>query len=152
MILSPFEQAAAEIRKAGEQRAAQQRAREALTPQHAACEAAVSGPDDEAAAEEAERVQHLADPYAPAPAAPDMDKVFRDAAPGPGAYPAPSAMSPARGPAHPDLTAGHAAPGPGCQLPAAFNVPRATLNAADFCRGPITGGQAAPSPSYLEAP
>lgn len=149
MILSPFELASAEIRRAAEKRAAQQDA-EALTPAHAACEGAIDGDDDERALEQARRVQHQADPAGEAAEA-DLDKAFRDAAPGPATFPAPSAMSPGRGPVHPVLTAGHATASPGYQLPGTFNVPRATLNAADFTRGPLTEGQAALSPSYLEA-
>jgi hypothetical protein len=149
VILSSFELASAEIRKAAEQRAAQQ-AREAITPQHAACEGAVDGDDDERARERARRVQHLADPAGEV-AAPDMDKAFRDAFPGPAGYPVPSVMSPGRGPDHPVLQPGQATPSPGYGPPSAFGVPRATLNAADFRRGPLTEGQSALGPSYPEA-
>ena len=149
MILSSFELASAEIRKAAERRAAQQ-AGEALTPAHAEAEGALGQDDDERALEQARRVQHEADPAGEV-AAPDMDKAFRDAAPGPATFPAPSAMSPGRGPVHPDLTAGHATASPGYQLPGTFNVPCATLNAADFTRGPLTDGQSALGPSYREA-
>jgi hypothetical protein len=110
VILSSFELANAEIRKAAEQRAAQQ-ARKAITPQHSACEAAVDSSDDERARERDRRVQHLADPVGEV-AAPDMDKAFRDAFPSPDGYPAPSVMSPGRGPDHPVLQQGQAAPGP----------------------------------------
>ncbi len=155
MIPSAFEVVNKQLRREAEERTAQQQAGEAITPQHAACEGAVDGNDDERAREQARRVQHEADPLPPAApevAEADLDKTFRDASPGPGAYPAPSAMSPGRGPVHLDLTPGHAAPSPGYQLPATFSVPRASLNAADFRRGPITEGHAAPSPSHLEGP
>lgn len=142
MILSSFELASAEIRKAAERRAAQQ-AGEALTPAHAACEGALGQDDDERALEQARRVQHQADPAGEV-AAPDIGKAFRDAFPGPAGYPAPSVMSPGRGPDHPIPHQGQPA------AAAAAAVPRATLNAADFRRGLITEGQSAPGPSYRE--
>jgi hypothetical protein len=114
VILSSFELASAEIRKAAEQRAAQQQAREALTPQHAACEAAVDGGDDEAARERARRVQHLADP-----AAPDLGKALGDAYLPPADYPQPARVSPEdfrRGP----TTDRQAALSPGYEPPLSF--------------------------------
>lgn len=81
----------------------------------------------------------------------DVGKAFRDAAPGPGAFPAPSAMSPDRARPWPGQLPGQAATSPGDQPPGPYPpVPRTTLNAVDFRRGPLMGGQAAPSPSYVE--
>ena len=133
MFLSVFEQVNAELRKAAARRASQ-----GLTPGHSAAIAGVA--EDEAEGREPEECQ----------ADPDMDKAYRDAYPGPGAFADPSALSPGRGPDLPVLQQGHAAPSPGYSLPATFSVPRATLNAQDFRRGPLTGGQASASPSYRE--
>ena len=78
-------------------------------------------------------------------------KAFRDAAPGPGAFPDPSAMSPDRAQPSPPWRPGEAAASPGARPPGPFpQAPRGTLNAVDFCRGPLMSGQAAPSPSYME--
>lgn len=101
-------------------REAEDRARRAVTPQHAACEAAVAGDDDEVARERARRVQHEADPVGEL-ATPDMDKAYRDAYPSPTEYPQPIRVSPEdfrRGPIRdgqgalsPDLEPPRCAPG-----------------------------------------
>lgn len=187
MLPSAFEIAGRDLR-----RAAELRAQKALTPQHAAAEAAVAvGQGDgerqpgDAPAESAglqvaapaepgftvphaqpepyrlagqvpsahlnrgallreipaslsARMGHVTSDAAP-PAAEIAGKAFRDAMPGPAAFPAPSAMSPDQG---------RPASWPSWQPGGA--VPHSTLNAVDFRRGPLMDGQAAPSPSYVE--
>lgn len=105
-FLSGFELVAKQLREEAEERA-----RRAVTPQHAACEAAVAGDCDELARERARRVQHEADPVGEV-ATPDMDKAFRDAYLPPADYPQPVRVGPGdfrRGP----ITAGQDALGPG---------------------------------------
>jgi hypothetical protein len=113
VILSRYEIAAAELRKA-----AQARARAGVTPAHASAAASLAAceGDGDGQAEDAERrrdrVQHLADPYPDDSAA----KAYRDAYEVPADYPQPVRVSPEdfrRGPVRP----GHDAPSPGYDPP-----------------------------------
>ena len=145
-MLTPFE-----LEQRLEQRARILKA-EALTPQHAAAEAAMGACDDEEdQAEEAEevrrRVQHEADPYlhdAPEVAHADLGKRFDQAYDTPAGYPQMGAVSPEtfrRGP----IVTGEAAYGPGYCPPARrVPVPSATVSAAAIARPLMTGGQSRP--------
>jgi hypothetical protein len=72
-------------------------------------------------------------------------KAFRDAAPGPGSFPAPGHITPQQF-RRPYLHEGHAAPSPQQEGPHSFRVPEGQPSAEDYTRGLITAGHAADSP------
>jgi hypothetical protein len=73
-------------------------------------------------------------------------KAFRDAAPGPGTYPAPGHVTPGQF-RRPYITEGHASPSPQSRAPAGFPVPDGQPSAADYHRDLITAGHAADAPA-----
>lgn len=117
----------------------------ALTPQHAAAEAAMDCDGDEGQAEEVrERIRHQAEPEpvdAPEVVHADLDKMFRDAANAPSGYPPfghVNAEAFRRGP----ITADHAAYSPAYDPPARpVPVPQGAMNAAAITRPLMTDGQ-----------
>jgi hypothetical protein len=127
------------------------KADQALTPQHAAAEAAMDGcDDDEDQAEEVRRrVRHLADPGQPGVpevAEADLGKRFSQAFDVPSGYPAPGRMDPEafrRG----AIVAGEAAYSVGYATPARpVPVPSETLSAAAITRPQLTEGHSWPGP------
>lgn len=76
----------------------------------------------------------------------EAHKAFQDANPGPGGFPQPTELSPARF-NRPYLTAGRARPGTDYGSPNSAKVPTGHLQAGDFNRGPLSAGHAEDSPA-----
>lgn len=76
----------------------------------------------------------------------EAHKAFRDANPGPGAFPQPTELTPGRF-RRPFISAGHAVPGTDYGSPHSATVPTRHVEAGQFDRGFLTDGQAAQSPS-----
>jgi hypothetical protein len=76
----------------------------------------------------------------------EAHKAFRDANPGPGSFPQPTELSPARF-NRPYIAAGHASPGTAYDGPISAAVPSGHAQAADYQRGPLAAGHAEDSPS-----
>lgn len=118
--------------------------------QQKALDAAAGAPLDQAQA-----MTHLwqhavtlkgADPEIVAELRAEAFKNYKDAHPGPGSFPTPMELDPTKF-RRLLITEGHDHPSPGHEGPIQHAVPNHDVEAHDFNRGPLTGGQAEPSPS-----
>jgi ribosomal protein L37E len=86
------------------------------------------------------------DPHLLADLRGEAHKMFTDANPGPGTFPTPSQLAPARF-NRPYLTAGHSAPSPDHEGPITAKLPpEGGIVSEDYTRGYLTGGHAADAP------
>jgi hypothetical protein len=86
------------------------------------------------------------DPHLLADLRGEAHKMFTDANPGPGSFPTPSQLAPARF-NRPYLTAGHSAPSPDHEGPNSAKVPpEGGIVSEDYTRGYLTAGHAADAP------
>jgi hypothetical protein len=89
------------------------------------------------------------DPYLIADLRGEAHKMFTDANPGPGTFPTPSQLAPARF-NRPYLTAGHAAPSPDHEGPNSAKIPpEGGIVSEDYTRGYLTEGHAADAPENM---